>query len=226
MKKTPEEYRDMFLKLQPLGLAWNRRLSSNWAKLWLADGDGLARLEEEVHRLLREANPLYADASLVDWERVTGLPDECSQLGESEDMRRAAVIAKLQRPGGQSIDFFLQFLGPFGDKIEIEDDCWPPFLTEVSIMGDRLWELEAGRFYDDDRNEYTDYYHGWRFVWKVIRTNHIARRFRAGREKAGDELVFYYLNKDGEDPNLECRVNQLKPAHTYVWFEYKTDNEG
>jgi uncharacterized protein YmfQ (DUF2313 family) len=225
MKRTALEYQQMFLKLQPLGLAWSKRLSSNWAKLWLAAGDGLARLEAEVYRLLKEANPLYADASLEDWETVTGLPDECTELGESRDSRRGAVIAKLQRPGGQSIDFFLQFLAPFGDKVLISND-YPPFLASYSVAYDRTWELPTGILYNDDGEPYQDYYHGWMFVWQVIRINHRARRFRAGREAAGDSLIVWKADPLEPDANMECRLNQLKPAHTQVMFEYKVDNAG
>jgi uncharacterized protein YmfQ (DUF2313 family) len=225
VKRTPEDYQKMFLGLQPPGLAWNKRLQSNWAKLWLAGGDGLARLEAEVYRLLREANPLYADASLEEWEAVTGLPDECTVPGEGKDSRRAAVIAKLQRPGGQSIDFFLQFLAPFGDKIEITED-FPPFLASVSVIDDRTWEYPAGIMFDENGDQFQDWYHGWVFVWKVIRTNHKGRRFRTGRERAGDKLVVWNGSTDEVDANLECRINQLKPAHTVVMFEYKLDNAG
>ena len=224
-KNSPEDYQRMFLALQPPGVAWNKRLSSNWAKLWLANGDGLARLEAEVFRLIREANPLFTDALLVDWERVTGLPDECTRPGEGPDSRRAAVVAKLQRPGGQSIDFFLQFLAPFGDKIEITMD-WPPFLASKSVAGDRTWELETGFISDGDGETTRDYYNGWRFVWKVVRTNHQGRRFRAGREMAGEPLIVWRADSSEVDANLECRINQLKPAHTGVMYEYKVDNEG
>jgi uncharacterized protein YmfQ (DUF2313 family) len=225
MKRTPEDYQKMFLGLQPPGLAWSRRLQSNWAKLWGAGGDGFARLEEELHRLIREINPLYADALLEDWEAVTGLPDECTEPGEGKESRRAAVIAKLQRPGGQSIEFFLKFLAPFGDKIEIEEG-YPPFLSEVSAAYDRTWELETGIMFDENGGTYRDWYHGWAFVWTVIRTNHKGRRFRAGREGAGDPLVIWNVNAGEADANLECRINQLKPAHTVVMFEYKLDNAG
>ncbi|MDR1165753.1 MAG: DUF2313 domain-containing protein [Deltaproteobacteria bacterium] len=215
----------MFLALQPLGSAWTKRLSSRWARLWEASGEGLSRVEEEVLRLAREANPLYADASLEDWEAVTGLPDECSREGESRDTRRAAVVAKLQRPGGQSIDFFLKFLGPFGDKVEIQEG-YPPFQASVSLAYDRLWECATGAMDDGNGGTVVDWYRGWSFVWTIIRTNHGSRRFRAGRERAGDPLVIWYLNKDGTDPNIECRINQLKPAHTQVVFDYRVDNEG
>jgi uncharacterized protein YmfQ (DUF2313 family) len=223
-KRDAEDYRRMFMGLQPPGRAFSSRLDSNWAKLWLANGDGLARLEAEVLRLIREANPLYADASLVDWETVTGLPDECTLPGESADSRRAAVVAKLQRPGGQSVDFFLKFLEPFGDGIEIVID-WPPFLASKSVAFDRTWELETGYLSADGELE-RDYYGGWKFVWKVIRTNHQGRRFRAGRETAGDPLIVWRANSDVVDANLECRINQLKPAHTAVMYEYKVDNGG
>jgi uncharacterized protein YmfQ (DUF2313 family) len=225
MKRTSEDYQRMFMELQPPGHAWNKRLNSNWAKLWLADGDGFVRLEEEVLRLIREANPLYADASLTDWEAVTGLPDECTRLGEGADSRRAAVIAKLQRPGGQSIDFFLQFLAPFGDQVEIQTD-WPPFLASVSVTGDRTWEIETGYVSLDGEEPDRDYYNGWRFVWKVIRINHAGRRFRAGRGLVGEPLIIWRDDSSEVDANLECRINQLKPAHTAVMYEYKVDNEG
>jgi uncharacterized protein YmfQ (DUF2313 family) len=225
-KHSSEDYQRMFLQLQPPGRAWSRRLDSDWGKLWRAGGDGLARLESEVLRLIREANPLFADASLVDWERVTGLPDECTMPGEGEDTRRAAVVAKLQRPGGQSVDFFLQFLGPFGDKIEISFD-WPPFLASKSVAYDRTWELPTGYlFLDDSGVPKQDFYWGWRFVWKVVRVNHQGRRFRAGRGRAGDPLIVWRGDSSLVDANLECRVNQLKPAHTLVFFEYVLDNEG
>jgi uncharacterized protein YmfQ (DUF2313 family) len=182
-------------------------------------------IEEALWRLAREANPLTTNAALPDWEFVTGLPDECTVPGESEEMRKAAVIAKLQRPGGQSIDFFLQFLGPFGDKVEIFEG-YPPFLADFSVAYDRTWELASGAISDGAGGWYVDYYRGWMFVWTVKRTNHNSRRFRAGRNRAGQSLVEWLPNKEGADPNLECRINQLKPAHTEVMFEYAVDNEG
>ena len=168
---------------------------------------------------------MFSLEALPDWETVLGLPDECTVPGESIDMRRAAVIAKLRRPGGQSIEFFLKFLEPFGDKVEIQEG-YPPFLSEVSVATDRTWELAAGVMADEGGDVYVDYYNGWKFVWTVIRTNHDSRRFRAGRNRAGEELVIWYLNKEGADPNLECRINMMKPAHTEVIFEYKVGREG
>ncbi|MDR1308636.1 MAG: DUF2313 domain-containing protein [Deltaproteobacteria bacterium] len=215
----------MFLRLQPPGKAWTRRLDSNLGKLWLADGDGMARIEETAHRLMREANPLYCVEALEDWERVLGLPDECSRPGETLDTRREAVLAKLQRPGGQSLDFFLRFLGHFGDKIVIVEG-FPPFLSDVSLAGDLTWECPAGPMLDDGGELFQDFYHGWAFVWRIIRTNHRVRLFRAGRSTAGDPLALWLPNRDGESPFLECRVDKLKPAHTGVIFEYAHDDLG
>jgi uncharacterized protein YmfQ (DUF2313 family) len=225
MTNTSKDYQSMFLKLAPPGRAWPTRLDSNWAKLWAADSDGLVRIEEKIFELIREANPLFSLAALVDWEKETGLPDGCTVPGESLDSRRAAVIAKLRRPGGQSIEFFLKFLGPFGDKVEI-NESFPPFLADFSRANDRTWEISAGVMVDENGEIFTDYYRGYLFVWEVVRTNHNSRRFRVGRELAGEELVIWYLNKDGEDPNLECRIEQMKPAHTQVIYTYAVDNEG
>jgi uncharacterized protein YmfQ (DUF2313 family) len=219
------DYLLMFLGLQPRGLAWNVRLDSNWAKLWLADADGMARLEGKGFELVSEANPLSSMAALEDWERVLNLPDECSKLGESLEQRRATVIAKLQRPGGQSIDFFLKYLAPYGDRVEIQES-YPPFLASVSVATDRTWELATGSLADGAGGAYVDYYRGWNFVWTVTRINHDSRRFRAGRNLAGEPLVIWHKDKDKVDPDLECRINKLKPAHTAVVYVYAVDREG
>jgi uncharacterized protein YmfQ (DUF2313 family) len=220
MNRTPKDYQIMFMRLQPPGLAWSRRLDSNWGKLWLAEADGMVRIEDHVWKLIREANPLYSVQALEDWERVLGLPDECSRPEESLETRRETVIAKLRRPGGQSIDFFLRFLGVFGDKVVIID-FFPPFLAELSTAGDRTWEYPAGAMIDDQGTVYQDFYKGWRFSWKVIITNSRVRRFRAGREVASDPLAVWLPNREGERPFLECRINKLKPAQTVVFFEYE-----
>jgi uncharacterized protein YmfQ (DUF2313 family) len=219
------DYQLMFLGLQPRGMAWNRRPDSNWGKLWLANADGMARLEEKAFELIDEANPLFTQIALEDWERVLGLPDECSKLGESIEQRRAAALAKLQRPGGQAIEFFLRFLAPYGDKVEIQES-YPPFLASESRADDRTWELPTGALSDGLDGVYVDHYRGWNFVWTVTRINHDSRRFRAGRDKAGDPLVVWHTDKDKVDPDLECRIIKLKPAHTEVVFVYALDREG
>ena len=43
-ERAAADYLSMFLKQQPPGKAWPRRLDSNWAKLWLAEADGMARI--------------------------------------------------------------------------------------------------------------------------------------------------------------------------------------
>ena len=224
-RHTPQDYQLMFLRAQPRGVAWNKRLDSNWGKLWLADGDGMARLEDKAFELMDEVNPLFTQIALEDWERVLGLPDECSKLGESTEDRRAAVLAKLQRPGGQSIEFFLRFLAPYGDTVEIQEG-YPPFLASKSVAGDRTWELETGSLSDGEGGVYVDHYRGWSFVWTITRINHDSIRFRVGRNAVGEPLVVWHPDPDKVDPDLECRIVKLKPAHTEVIFVYALDREG
>lgn len=237
-RHTAADYQEHFLRLQPPGLAWNQRLDSNWGRLWLAEGDGLARVEGEAYRLIDEANPLTTFEALSDWERVLGLPDECSKLGDTIDIRRRAVIAKLNHPVGQSKQYYIDYLAIFGFTVEINDE-WPPFEADVSGAEDHVYEAPAGLMIDAQGNVWRDYYNGWLFVWEVALVNRVLRRFKVGRECAGDPLSQWYMEgeqcvwfaadesladdylRECHNPGLECRLNLIKPAHTHLIFTYK-----
>ncbi|MDL2226538.1 DUF2313 domain-containing protein [Deltaproteobacteria bacterium OttesenSCG-928-M10] len=234
---TAKDYQRQFLQLQPPGLAWNRRLDSNLGRFWLAAGHGLARVEDEAFRLIDEANPLTTWEALPDWERVLGLPDECSELGDTMEIRRADVIAKLNHPVGQSKQYYIDFMAIYGYTIEIRDE-WPPFRADVSLAGDRTWEAAAGTMIDENGDVYVDYYHGWAFVWEVSWVNRYFRRFKVGADGAGDMLAQWYAEgqqcvwfraevsqaddylRECHNPDLECRLNKIKPAHTHLLFNY------
>ena len=237
-RHSPLDYQKQFLQLQPPGLAWNRRLDSNSGKLWLTAGDGLARVEAEAYRLIDEANPLTTFEALMDWERVLGLPDECGQLGDTIEIRRADVIAKLNHPVGQSKQYYIDFMAIFGFTIEIEDE-WPPFEADVSGAEDQVWEAPAGTMINENGEVWQDFYNGWMFVWEVALVNRHYRRFKVGTDSAGDPLAQWFMEgeqcvwfsadesladdylRECHNPDLECRLNKIKPAHTHLIFTYK-----
>jgi uncharacterized protein YmfQ (DUF2313 family) len=211
-RHTPLDYQQMFLRLQPPGLAWSRRLSSNWARLWLAEADGLARVESETFRLIAEANPLTTWEALTDWERVLGLPDECSKLSDTIEMRRRDVIAKLRAGGGQTKEYFQSILDTYGFEAVIEDN-YDPFRADHSRAEDRVYECPAGTMINQVTGEITqDYYTGWVYVWGVRVDLLWEWWFRADTNAAGDRL------RGWEAPDIACRLEKLKPAETFIMW--------
>ncbi|MNJ68827.1 hypothetical protein D3C77_651150 [compost metagenome] len=55
---------------------------------------------------------------------------------------------------------------------------------------------------------------GWAFTWRVHAPEVAVIPFRAGLSAAGEQLRAW-----GND-TLECKINQLKPAHTVALFAY------
>lgn len=233
----PADYQAQLQKLLPPGPAWNRRPDSNLGRLLLAEGDGLARIEAESFRLIAEANPLTTEAGLEDWESVVGLPDECSKLGATASERLAAVLWKLRRPAGQSKAFFIELLEWLGyEDVQIED--YQPFRADVSAAGDHVYHCPAGTMVDDQGLAWQDYYSGWAFVWGLLVPTRRVKRFRTGTSLCGQPLSTWTLlgptisyfsadrNVAGDplslwsNPDIECRLNQLKPAHTLLLIYY------
>ncbi|MFZ7107918.1 putative phage tail protein [Avibacterium avium] len=89
---TTAQYLDAGLKLLPIGLAWNRRPESNFAKVISIRAEQLSQANELAHQLVKERMLDNAFLLLEDWEAFFGLP-ECSEIN-TIDARRAALIAK------------------------------------------------------------------------------------------------------------------------------------
>jgi len=221
-RHTPEDYQRMLLKLQPQGLAWSRRLSSNLAKFWLAEGEGLARVEGEAWRLIDEANPFTTTLAITDWERVTGLPDECGDLSDGLSVRRADVVAKLRAGGSLTKAYYESILRLYGVEVEVQED-FPPFLADISCADDRVYEYPAGARVDPATGEvYYDYFDGWVHVWGVTLRLAWDSWFEADENSANDRLHDWEL----EAPNLYCRLEKLKPAHTLIIWTYEVYKDG
>lgn len=86
------DYLDAALQLLPVGLAWNRAIDSNFAKLFSPMASQLAQANEAAHQLVDERILSNALLLLDDWEAFYGLP-ECTELNTIE-ARRAALVAK------------------------------------------------------------------------------------------------------------------------------------
>ncbi len=189
------EYKEQLKALLPPGQAFPRDQGTNIDALF----EGLAvepgRVDARGARLVVEANPFSATELLADWERIAGLPDKCSgALEATVQGRRNSLVAKLSSTGGQSASYFVIVAHALGYTVTIEE--FRPFRAGRSTAGQALTNG------------------GWVHTWRVRAPSTTVIAFSAGRSAAGEPLRAW-----GND-TLECKLNQLKPAHTILLFAY------
>ncbi|WP_236189304.1 YmfQ family protein [Pseudomonas pharyngis] len=192
---TAADYLEQLKALLPPGQAFPRESDTTLHDLLDGMSIELARVDGRGEALPLEANPASTNELLTDWERVAGLPDKCSGvLEETLQGRKSALLAKLTSTGGQSPAYFIQLAASLGYTVTIEE--YRPFRAGHSSAGDPLTNGP------------------WIFTWLIRAPEVSVTDFRAGRSAAGERLRTW-----GND-TLECKLNQLKPAHTIALFAY------
>lgn len=195
MSHTPEEYAALLKNLLPPGIAFPREPGTDLERVLLGCAEELSRVEARADRLAIDVNPLDTSELLTDWERAAGLPDKCSgSLESTVQGRRAALVAKLNSTGGQSIEYFISIAEALGYTITIT--TFNPFRVGQSAVGDALTNG------------------AWQFAWVINAPETTVRYFRVGLSSAGEPLRSW-----GND-TLECKIRQLAPAHTVPIFSY------
>ena len=117
---TGDDFTQMALDLLPRGLAWPREPGTVLEKFWSVPGDRMSDLHQYGCTFLnQESFPCSAVQLLSDWERVLGLPDECTPSGQSLAERQQAVCQKLTARGGQTKAYFVAIAAAAGYSIEI-----------------------------------------------------------------------------------------------------------
>jgi len=195
--RTAADYLSQLRGLLPRGVAWRAATGQNLTNLLQAIADELARVDARSSTLHEEADPRTTNELLTDWERIAGLPDNCSQtLAPTTQQRRAALVSKLTQQGGQSPQYFIDVAARLGYEITVTE--YRPFRVGENAVGDNL--------YGED----------WIFTW-AVRAPEIASPvyFRVGLSTVGESLVTYTINNE-----LECAINNVKPAHTNLLFIY------
>lgn len=192
---TAAEYREQLKALLPPGQAFPRDPGTTLHDLLDGMSIELSRLDGRASVLPQEANPATSLELLPDWERVVGLPDKCSGvIEETLQGRRNALLTKLTSTGGQSPTYFIELAASLGYTVTIEE--FRPFRAGVSVAGDLLTNGP------------------WVHTWLIRAPEVSITEFRAGLSAAGERLRTW-----GND-TLECKINQLKPAHTIALFAY------
>ncbi|MCT9015066.1 DUF2313 domain-containing protein [Cupriavidus gilardii] len=158
------------------------------------EGKALDQAMAAVRRVEGAITPFFAEQLLPDWERVCGITPAA---GASYQQRLQIVLAKLAEVGGLSIPYFKRLAAGLGYEISINEP--QPFRAGVNRAGDRLWAEDII------------------WVWQVIVKSGQLRlyRFRAGQSSAGEPLSVF------GDPVIEGMFQDLKPAHTFVYFAYQ-----
>lgn len=224
--RTAAGYAHALAALLPVGEIWPRDPASRLMGTVRALARVMAAWAARVERfLLIEAFPPTSEDMLTDWERVLGLPEPCFPLALTLEERRLQIREKLaRRPGAQSRAYFyglaerlgyhepgpspyqlpLQLPGPAGRLNRITIREHRPFMAGVSRCGDPRWEIGDPTM---------------RFVWTVSVPGARLTWFRAGGNggRAGQDPHLRIARAD----DLECLLQQLKPAHTRLIFAYE-----
>ena len=192
---TAADYLEQLKTLLPPGQAFPREAGTTLHSLLDGMAIELARVDGRGEALPVEANPASTNELLSDWERVAGLPDKCSGvLEETLQGRRNALLTKLTSTGGQSAEYFIELAASLGYTVTIKE--FRPFRAGRSYAGDPLTNG------------------AWVFTWLIRAPATSIISFRAGVSASGERLRTWGNNA------LECKINQLKPAHTIALFAY------
>lgn len=177
--------------LPPGSYAPNAKLLSVELK---AEGAQLDAVQLSAQGLLNGVTPFLAGPILVDWERLLGL-----EPAGGYQQRLQAVLAKLAETGGLSIPYFIELARAMGYAISINE--LQPFWVDYS-------HCDQDVIYEEDVI----------WVWQVLvdgSQGAVSYSFYADASCVGDRLLSF------GDPVIEAVFEDLKPAHTFVYFAYQ-----
>lgn len=159
-------------------------------KVLAAFAQELRYLDERVADLLNEAMPGTIEDLLIEWEEDLGLPDLCSPLTQTQAERLAVVYAKyVTLNEGQSKQFYINYAANLGGLVTITDYAGSGALFRVNVNRVTRTPLEG---IDGARLRSRES----RFKW----------------------IVNVYSTGSVSLSYIQCRFNQMKPAHTeLIW---------
>jgi uncharacterized protein YmfQ (DUF2313 family) len=212
VRRSGDDYKQAFLALLPQGEAWPREVGSTLVRVCGGLCEFWGYVDGRIADLLeRESDPRLTIELLPDWERNWGLPDPCYTAPQSITERQAALVYKMTTLGGQSAQFLIDAAAHIGYSISISE--YHPFMVGIDRVGDNRIQYIDGT--------YSDYPYILgppenRFYWSVHVDTKKLIWFRVTSGQCGiDPHLMIGLADD-----LECLLNQIKPAHTEIIFDY------
>ena len=181
--------------LLPPGKIWNSDRDTVLGQFLEALAEQLANIDLRAVSLLTDIRPNTTTNLIDDWERVLGLPDDCSETDAATlNDRRAAVISKLQVKDNLSAGSFIALAATFGVVITVEE------LDRQRAMAGTTLQTNQGR---------------WRFVWWIE-----LPATRINRLNVLSDVNTPLLVAETTYSELECRLRKLAPAHTLLIIGY------
>lgn len=204
------KYKEIIRRLFPRGKAWNNILDYDFGGLVSGLAEESARIEERGFDFLKEMDPSQTFEMIDNWERLLGIPDECTPTeGDPPTLyqRRVRILQKLTTGGGQSRDFFKLIAQQLGYDTDV--------LDVINFKDFRAGEGRAGDRISNSTDSNGDIgASGWAYTFAVKAPASLSRKFLAGQGRAGDRLVLV------ENETLECVIRKFAPAHVTVLFFY------
>lgn len=186
----------LILRLLPPGVAWTRDQTSVLYKLAASIAEELCRIESRAVQLLVESDPRTTTELLEDWERVLGLPGDCVGLAGTIQERRANIVSKLIARSAQTKAFYVMLAATLGYTITVDDI------------------IEYDAFHVEEPLEQPIYGDEWAHVFSITFPANVTREFRVDENSVEDRIVEF-----GDDL-IECVIEDNKPAHSVVLFQY------
>jgi uncharacterized protein YmfQ (DUF2313 family) len=190
-----DEWTRTLVDLLPRGAVWPRDSATVLWRFWMAIADAMLAIQARDCDLLAESYPCGADELLEDWERVLGLPDECTQnVAWPLTSRQAFVCAKLATQGGQSRNYFIALAAAYG--------------YTISISEHEPWRIGC--------RDFCDCYMGQPVCWWTVECASLpVHHATVGCWYLGELLCVV----QGADV-LECIIRRAAPANSIVTFKY------
>jgi len=156
-------------------------------KILMAFASEWERFENRVVQLINESIPGLAYELIPEWETDLGLPDACSKLAITLEERSAIAHAKYTgKYSGQSKSFYIGYAASLGFMITVTDS---PGGTPFRVDKNRVDRTPTGGI-DGARLGSVGVLHKW--LVTVLSSSSVDVRY------------------------LQCRFEQLKPAHTEI----------
>lgn len=184
--------------LLPPGRALTREPDANLSKLLESAASMFASAESLAVDLRNQsADPLIATGMLPDWERLLGLPDDCTiTLPLTTVDRQRLAFARLTEQGGQSRAYFIALAASLGEPGVTITDRFRPMNCNSNC--------NASIYSNADR-----------FVW-IVNVPRSANELRGMNSNSNCNEALGTLRLS----LAECPITERKPAHTTVLFKY------
>ena len=189
-----DAYREQIHALLPAGRAWPEEADTTLDALVRAMAAQVAEVDRSAANLLTEILPNTTFNLLPEWERVLGLPDDCSDLGSDVTTRRASVLALLVTQPTFHPDDYAEIAERYGVTITVDD------LNQTRAEAVPGLDTGNGR---------------WRFVWFIDIPASADNRTWRVTSRVNERLTTFSRNTE-----LECRLRKAAPAHTQLQIGY------